>query len=60
MRTIVQPPPVTHCDVCGGELQLKLVESANRTLDSENEIFVCASCGRELSFIVDHDKYAPH
>ena len=58
MRTLVQPPPSSHCDLCGGELRLKRVEAANRTLDLENEIFVCANCGRELSYIVDYDKYA--
>jgi hypothetical protein len=60
MRTLVQPPPSTHCDLCGGELRLKLVEPANRTMDLENEIFVCVSCGREISFVVNHDKYAAH
>lgn len=60
MRTLVQPPPSTHCDLCGGELRLKRVEPANRSLDLENKVFVCASCGRELSCIVDHDKYAAH
>jgi uncharacterized protein with PIN domain len=57
MRTLVQPPPSTHCDLCGGELRFKRVEAANRTLDLENEIFVCANCGRELSCVVDYDKY---
>jgi DNA-directed RNA polymerase subunit RPC12/RpoP len=56
----MQPPPTTRCDHCGGELLLKLVESANRALDLENEIFVCASCGREISFTVNHDRYAAH
>jgi DNA-directed RNA polymerase subunit RPC12/RpoP len=60
MRTLVQPPPSTHCGRCGGELLLKLVESANLILNSENEIFVCANCGREVSFIVSHDKYGGH
>ena len=60
MRSLVQRPPSTHCDLCGGELRLKLIEPANRTLDLENEIFVCIECGRELSCIVDHDKYGPH
>jgi uncharacterized protein with PIN domain len=59
MRTLVQPPPSMHCDRCSGELRLKLVESANRTLDLENQILVCANCGRELSCIVEHDKFAP-
>ena len=52
--------PSTHCDLCGGELRLKLVEPANRTMDLENEIFVCVCCGREMSFVVNHDKYAAH
>jgi uncharacterized protein with PIN domain len=60
MRTLVQPPPSTHCDLCGGELRLKQVEPANRTMDLDNEILVCANCGRELSCIVDHDRYAAH
>jgi uncharacterized protein with PIN domain len=58
MRTLVQPPPSARCDLCGGELMLTRVEPANRTLDLENEIFVCARCSREISFTVDHDKYA--
>jgi hypothetical protein len=60
MRTLVQPPPSTYCKLCGGELRLKRVKRANRILDLENEIFVCANCGRELSCIVDHDRYAGH
>ncbi len=60
MRTLVQPPPSSRCDLCGGELRLKLIESANRTLDLENEIFVCANCGREQSYTVDHDHNMPH
>jgi hypothetical protein len=60
MRTLVQPPPSTHCDLCGGELRLKLVEPANRILNLQSEIFVCTNCGRELSYIVEHDKYAGH
>jgi DNA-directed RNA polymerase subunit RPC12/RpoP len=60
MRTLMQPPPMTRCDRCGGELLLKLVESANRALDLENEIFLCASCGREISFTVNRDRYAAH
>ena len=58
MRTLVQPPPSTHCDLCGGELRLKLIEPAD--LDLKNEIFVCANCGRELSCIVIRDKHAGH
>jgi len=47
MRTLVEPPPSSHCDVCGGELRLKQIEAANRTLDLDNEIFVCVKCYRE-------------
>ena len=60
MRTLVQPPPSMRCNLCGGELRLKLVEPANRTLNMENEIFVCTNCGRERSWIVEHDKHAGH
>ena len=35
MRTLVEPPPTSRCDLCGGELRLKLIEPANRTLDIE-------------------------
>ena len=53
MRTLVDPPPSSHCGLCGGELLLKQIESANRTLDLDNEIFVCAKCGREQSYTVN-------
>ena len=49
MRTLVQPPPSSHCQLCGGELRLKQIERANRTLDLDNEVIVCIKCGRELS-----------
>jgi rRNA maturation endonuclease Nob1 len=58
MRALVPLPPSTHCDLCGGELRLKLVEPANRTMDLENEVLVCANCGRELSCVVDRDRHA--
>jgi Zn finger protein HypA/HybF involved in hydrogenase expression len=60
MRTITQPPPSCHCNQCGGELRLKLIEPANRTLDLEKEIFVCANCGREQSCIVSHNHNVSH
>jgi hypothetical protein len=47
MHTIAQPPPSSRCDQCGGELRLKLIETADRGLDLEYEIFVCANCGCE-------------
>ena len=39
MRTITQPPPVSRCEQCGGELRLKRIEAADRGLDLEYEIF---------------------
>jgi hypothetical protein len=60
MRTLVEPPPSSHCDVCGGELRLKQIEPANRTLDLDNEIFVCVKCHREHSCTVSHDHNVRH
>lgn len=59
MRTLVEPPPSSRCNLCGGELLFKLIESANHTLDLDNEIFVCVQCGREHSYIVRHDRRMP-
>jgi hypothetical protein len=59
MRTLVEPAPASHCNQCGGELRLKLIVSAKSTLDSDNEVFVCARCSREQSFTVSHDHYRP-
>ena len=56
MRTITQPPPSSRCQQCDGEIRLKLIEAADRGLDLEYEIFVCANCGREQSLIVSHDR----
>jgi DNA-directed RNA polymerase subunit RPC12/RpoP len=60
MRTHVEPLPSTHCALCGGELLFKLVKPANHILDLEYEIFVCANCGREQSYIVNHGHNMPH
>ena len=60
MRTLVEPPPSAHCDVGGGELRLKQIQSSNRTLDLDNEIFVCAKCGREKWCIMSHNHNARH
>jgi hypothetical protein len=60
MRNLVQPPPSLHCDLCDGDLRLKLIEPANPVLDLDAETFVCAKCGHEQSYVVDHDHYAAH
>lgn len=59
MRTLVPPPPSSRCDRCGGELRLKQIESANRSLDLDCEIFICVKCGRERSYTVSHDRSMP-
>jgi rRNA maturation endonuclease Nob1 len=59
MRTLTQPPPKLRCDLCGGELRLKLVEPAD-PFEKENEIFVCADCGHEHLCKVVHNHYSPH
>ena len=54
MRILVEPPPSSCCEFCGGELRLKLIESANPNFDLDNEIFVCVNCGREQLYAVSH------
>ena len=56
MRPLVEPPPSSRC-MCGGELQLKLIEAAERSLGKQREIFVCTSCDREQTFLADRDPY---
>jgi hypothetical protein len=60
MRTLVEPPPSSRCDLCGGELRLKLIEPANGRPDLEEEILACVNCGQEQSNIVKHDHNMPH
>ena len=60
MRTLVEPPPSSRCEVCGGELRLKQIESANHALDLDNEIFVCIKCSRERSCTVSRNHNVRH
>jgi hypothetical protein len=60
MRNLVQPPPSMRCELCVGELRLKLIKPDDPVLDTEVEIFVCAECGHEQSHTVTHDPYAAH
>ena len=60
MRTLVEPPPTSHCIDCGGELRLQHIEVANQTLALENEIFVCVKCGREHACTVSHNHNVSH
>ena len=58
MRPLVEPPPSSRC-MCGGELKLKLIEAAERSLGKQREIFVCTSCDREQAFPADRDPNTP-
>jgi hypothetical protein len=41
-------------------LRLKQIESANHTLDLDNEVFVCIKCGREQLCTVTHNHHVGH
>ena len=56
MRPLVELPPSLRC-TCGGELRLKLIETANRTFRKQREIFVCTDCSRERTFLADQNPY---
>ena len=58
MRPLVEPPPSLGC-MCGGELQLKLIEPVARTLGKQREIFVCTNCHREQTVLADRNAYVP-
>ena len=58
MRNLVEPPPSSHCNLCHGELLLKLIETNSSSFDLDTEIFVCAKCGHEQAHVVSHNHYA--
>ncbi len=58
MRKLVQPPPRSRCDRCGGELQLKMVVPADAIVEAESEVLVCVACGNEQVYWVTVDPYA--
>ena len=60
MRPLVQPPASSHCDLCGGELRLKLIKPGDLGLDLEDEILVCVTCGRERLYTVSHNYTVPN
>jgi len=55
MRNTVEPPPTSRCDLCGGQLTLVRVERAHSALGAKTNVFACASCGNERSFVVHQD-----
>lgn len=60
MRTLVQPPPSLHCDLCHGVLRLNRTDPDGPLFEFDTEILVCAKCGHEQSYRVSHDRYAAH
>ena len=56
MRPLVEPPPSLRC-TCGGELRLRLIETADRARRKQREIFVCTDCGRERTVLADQNPY---
>ena len=59
MRNLVQPSRFSHCEHCQGELRFKRIEQFGpEGAELDFETFVCAACGRELSFHISHDRYA--
>jgi hypothetical protein len=57
MRTLVEPPPSSRCEICGGELRLKLIEPVNDIRALANEILVCSGCCREQAYTVHQDTF---
>lgn len=57
MRPIVEPPPSSRCNSCGGNLLFKMIEVADRVLCKQNELFVCSKRGRQHSFSVVASPY---
>jgi transposase len=58
VRRIVEPPPSSLCDRCGGQLKLKRIDTANSVLGLNRQIFACAKCGNERLFVAQRDLYA--
>jgi hypothetical protein len=60
MRNLVEPPPVSRCELCRGELRLKIVEPTDAHFDLDTETLVCGKCGHEQTYVVSHNHYAAH
>jgi hypothetical protein len=58
MRALVQPPPVSRCDRCHGELRFKCIKRDGPMFELECEIFVCIKCGHEKSYRASSSPYA--
>ena len=58
MRKTIEPPPALKCGKCGGHIRLKQVETANAGLGLSSNIFACATCGTERTFVTQRDQYS--
>ncbi len=58
MRTIIEPPPTSKCCRCGEQLQLKGLAVANAAPGMTSNLYACAHCGTEQSFVSHQDMYA--
>jgi hypothetical protein len=58
MRTLVQPPPASGCDLSHGKLLFKRIEPDGPALELNCEIFVRIKCGHEQSYRVNRSLYA--
>jgi Zn finger protein HypA/HybF involved in hydrogenase expression len=59
MRKIVEPPPTSQCEQCGGPLTLKGVNVAQSALGLVSQVYVCEKCKAERAFVAAGDTYAP-
>jgi DNA-directed RNA polymerase subunit RPC12/RpoP len=60
MRSLVQPLPSMHCELCGGELLLKRIEPDDPAFEIDVQIYLCAKCSHEQARRVIHDRYTAH
>jgi hypothetical protein len=57
VRRIVEPPPSSQCDRCGGQLKLHRIDTASSVPGLNRQIFACAKCGNERLFVAQQDLY---
>jgi uncharacterized protein with PIN domain len=50
MRRMLEPPPSSRCDHCGGVLTFKCVEPAHSVFGVTRNVYVCVACRREHVF----------
>lgn len=59
MRNLVDPPPISRCKLCRGELLLKGIEKCGPHIDLDIQMFVCAKCGQEQVVGVARNYHMP-